>query len=524
MELKKSMSEWSFSEPLLASLPLDKDPTNSVRRVQGAVFSTVSPTPWKGQPVLVCASDEVLTDLLDLHPTVAETKAFTDWVGGNSVLPGSVPMAHRYGGHQFGQWAGQLGDGRAHTLGEYTNRKGERWELQLKGSGRTPYSRFGDGRAVLRSSVREFLCSEAMARLGVATSRAASLVVVEDRVPRDMFYDGRVKMEQGAVVLRLAPTWFRFGSLEMLAVSGELDSLKQVADFLLAQTFPHLPTGEDGYLAMFQEVVTKTAIMIAQWTAIGFAHGVMNTDNMSLASITIDYGPFGFVDAYSPGFTPNHSDDTGRYDLESQGSIGLWNLDKLAKALKPLLAVGKHGQLEQVLKGYTATYQAQLLGLWSEKLGLVGAEEGDEALVDKLLGIMEVVGADFTQTWRDLSELGAGDLREGKVPDHAWGLGQCLKHRETVAWLEEYCRRLDRGAREDTARMEAMQAVNPRYVLRNWIAEAAIKLAEAGDYSEVRFLHHLLGRPYTVSKEAEDRGYGKPPPKWSKQLAVSCSS
>lgn len=202
----------------------------------------------------------------------------------------------RYGGHQFGYWAGQLGDGRAHLLGEYRNAAGERWEVQLKGSGRTPYSRTGDGRAVLRSSVREFLCSEAMAALGVPTSRAAALVVTDDTVLRDMFYDGRVRQERGAVVLRLAPTWFRFGSLEILAKEGELAELQQLVDFLLVNNFQHISeAGELGYLAMFAEVVDKTASLMAHWTALGWAHGVLNTDNMSLASITIDYGPFGFM-------------------------------------------------------------------------------------------------------------------------------------------------------------------------------------------------------------------------------------
>jgi uncharacterized protein YdiU (UPF0061 family) len=518
--MRKTLAEWSFSSPALSELPTVLETAN----VRGAVFSLGRPTPWRSPPEVVCSSKEALA-LLDLAPGVAETREFADWAGGQTVLAGSQPLAHRYGGHQFGHWAGQLGDGRAHLLGEYTSGAGQRWEVQLKGSGRTPYSRFGDGRAVLRSSIREFLCSEAMAGLGVPSSRAASLAVTEDRVARDMFYDGRQRMERGAVVLRLAPTWFRFGSLEILAINNEKAELKQLADFILKQTFPHIgETEQDGYIAMFREIVTKTAELISHWTAVGFAHGVLNTDNMSIASITIDYGPFGFVDGYRPDFTPNHSDDMGRYDLQSQPSIGLWNLDKLATALKPLLDQERHVELETALRGYTATYQSHLLGLWRAKLGLRREEAGDEALVDLLLQTMEVVEADFTQTFRDLGELGLEDLREGRVPVAAWGLAQCMKNKEMKKFIALYTARLAAAWTEDAERMEAMQAANPRYVLRNWVAQRAIELAEEGDYSEVQFVHQLLLRPYTTDPAAEEKGYARPPPKWAGQLAVSCSS
>ena len=242
-------------------------------------------------------------------------------------------------------------------LGEYVNSNEERWEIQLKGSGKTPYSRFGDGRAVLRSSVREFLCSEAMYHLGVPTSRAVSLIVTRDPVPRDIFYNGHVKHERGAVVMRLAPTWFRFGSFEILAKKGEHDALRQLADLVLETVFPDISDqGEDGYLAMFSVIVDRTAELVARWNAVGFTHGVLNTDNMSVAGVTIDYGPFGFIDEYNPGFIPNHSDDMGRYDLQNQVNIGLWNCDKLAVALKPLISPEKHQQLQTILRGYGGLY------------------------------------------------------------------------------------------------------------------------------------------------------------------------
>lgn len=525
MGLKKTLSEWSFSEPQLPKLPLDKETCNSVRRnVPGALFSLVSPTPLKS-PRLICASASVLKDILDMEPHIVDSQDFVEWVSGNRILPGSIPMAHRYGGHQFGYWAGQLGDGRAHLLGEYTNSKGERWELQLKGSGVTPYSRFGDGRAVLRSSIREFLCSEAMAALGVPTSRAAAIVLAEDKVPRDIFYNGRPRLEPCAVVLRLAPTWFRFGSLEILAISGELEELRQLADFLLVHTFPHIQeTGEGGYLAMFQQVVTSTAELIAHWNTLGFAHGVLNTDNMSMASVTIDYGPFGFVDAYQPGFTPNHSDDMGRYDLQSQGNIGSWNLEKLATALKPLLSQENQRSLDMVMAGYEDTLTRHQHTLWRKKLGLEEEREGDTALVENLLDIMAVVGADFTQTFRDLSELRIEDLEVGEIPSTAWGLNQCFKHKEAGAFLKMYTDRVKKEKGTEEERRQRMGGRNPRYVLRNWMAQAAIEMAEKDDFSEVQFLHTLLQDPFTINREAEALGYSSPPPAWAARLAVSCSS
>jgi len=522
-----SLADWKFSDPKLASLPLDKETKNNIRgNGSGAVFSLVRPTPWQSKPRLVAHSPSVLRDLLDLDPAVVQSPEFLDFVAGNLVLPGSEPMAHRYGGHQFGHWAGQLGDGRAHLLGEYVNQRGERWELQLKGSGRTPYSRFGDGRAVLRSSIREFLCSESMYGLGIATSRAAAIVVSDDKIPRDLFYNGRVIMEKGAVVLRLAPSWFRFGSFEILARNGELAELRQLADFILKNNFPNIEKeGDAGYMAMFSQVVQQTAEMIANWNAVGFAHGVMNTDNMSIMSVTIDYGPFGFVDEYNPRFIPNHSDDSGRYDLESQVNIGLWNLDKLAVAMRPLVSPDTRSQMEIVLKGYGVKYQEVWSKLFRQKLGLLsdGGEE-DEDLINTLLEVMESIDADFTQTFRDLSELSLDDLVSFKIPESSWGLHQCLKNKKIKDFLALYGARLKKEGREDEHRMSDMQTINPRYILRNWIAQRAIELAENDDFSEVQFLLDLLNNPYNINKIAEEKGYANPPPGWSKKLAVSCSS
>ncbi|XP_072183599.1 protein adenylyltransferase SelO-like isoform X3 [Excalfactoria chinensis] len=403
---------------LLDPFPIDPIQENYVRNVRNCIFSIVYPTPFKSRVLLVAVSEEVIEDILDLHISVKETSDFLQFVSGEKVLHGSVPLAHRYGGHQFGSWAGQLGDGRAHLVGVYTNRRGERWELQLKGSGKTPYSRNGDGRAVLRSSVREFLCSEAMHYLGIPTSRAASLVVSDDDVWRDQFYNGNIKKERGAIVLRLAKSWFRIGSLEILAHSGELDLLRRLLDFIIQEHFPSIaPNDSDGYLEFFSTVVSETAGLIALWMSVGFAHGVCNTDNFSLLSITIDYGPFGFMDSYDPNFVPNTSDDEGRYKIGNQANVGLFNLNKLLQALKPLLDPRQKQLASQVLEEYGQAYYVRFTELFKRKLGLLGASEDDNYLIAFLFRLMEDTKADFTMTFRQLSEITADQLRELHIPE-----------------------------------------------------------------------------------------------------------
>ena len=327
----------------------------------------------------------------------------------------------------------------------------------------------------------------------------------------------------------------RFGSFEILALNGELAELKRLADFILEVNFPHLrgdntesPGEEEGdtYLAMFSEICDKTALLIAKWDAVGFAHGVLNTDNMSVLSLTIDYGPFGFVNEYSSHFTPNHSDDEGRYDLSSQAHIGLWNLDRLARALKPLLTAEKQKSLELTLGGYSRNYEQHRLTFFRQKLGLSGVEPGDSQLIELLLNCMELTEADFTQTFRDLSEISQVDLGSLVIPPSYWGLSACMKSEQFRQFVELYAARLKVEPIEldEAARLTAMQAVNPRYVLRNWIAQRAIQAAEVDDFSEVEFLLLLLQNPFKVNQEAEARGYAGPPPSWAKSLTVSCSS
>ncbi|XP_029865457.1 protein adenylyltransferase SelO-like isoform X5 [Aquila chrysaetos chrysaetos] len=446
------------SESLLDTFPVDVTQENYVRNVRNCIFSIVYPTPFKSRVRLVAVSKEVLENILDLDISVKGTSDFLQFVSGGKVILGSVPLAHRYGGHQFGSWAGQLGDGRAHLIGVYTNRHGERWELQLKGSGKTPYSRNGDGRAVLRSSVREFLCSEAMHYLGIPTSRAASLVVSDDDVWRDQFYNGNIKKERGAVVLRLAKSWFRIGSLEILAYSGELDLQRRLLDFIIQEHFPSIAMNDSNrYLEFFSTVVSETANLIALWMSVGFAHGVCNTDNFSLLSLTIDYGPFGFMESYDPNFVPNTSDDERRYKIGNQANVGLFNLNKLLQALKPLLDPRQKQLASQILEGYGERYYIRFTELFKTKLGLPGENEDDNYLIAFLLKLMEDTKADFTMTFRQLSEITEDQLKELHIPEEFWALQDLGKHKLFSEWVTMYLLRLNRNKGDsDTKRRTRM--------------------------------------------------------------------
>ncbi|XP_058912676.1 protein adenylyltransferase SelO-like isoform X2 [Kogia breviceps] len=496
VRLASSLDFWTLSsENLIAVLPIDPVKENYVRKVKNCVFSIAFPTPFKSRVHLVAVSKQVLEDILDLDLSVSETDDFIQLVSGKKIVLGSIPLAHRYGGHQFGIWADQLGDGRAHLIGIYMNRQGEKWELQLKGSGKTPYSRNGDGRAVLRSSLREFLCSEAMYYLRIPTSRAASLVVSDDAVWRDQFYSGNVVKERGAVVLRVAKSWFRIGSLEILAHYGELDLLRMLLDFIIQEHFPSVDVKEPNrYLDFFATVVSETAQLIALWMSVGFAHGVCNTDNFSLLSITIDYGPFGFMEAYNPDFVPNTSDDERRYKIGNQANIGMFNLNKLLQALNPLLDPRQKQLAAQILEGYPILYDTRFRELFKAKLGLLGKSKGDDDLIAFLL-------------------------------HQFWALKMISKHKLFPAWVSQYLLRLKSNMNDsDSERRKRMTTVNPRYVLKNWMAESAVQKAERNDFSEVHLLQQVLRRPFQKHSAAETAGYSSPTPSWAKDLRVSCSS
>ncbi|XP_069683741.1 protein adenylyltransferase SelO-like isoform X2 [Periplaneta americana] len=525
--LIKDINEWHFAPSKLMTLPLDGTKENYIRRnVKEAIFSVVSPTPLATKLKLVSYSEDVLINILDMDPSISKTYDFSEFIAGNKILPSCTPLAHRYGGHQFGFWAMQLGDGRAHLLGEYVNRAGERWELQLKGSGKTPYSRDGDGHAVLRSSIREFLCSEAMYYLGVPTSRAAAIVVSQDPVLRDQFYNGYPRTERAAVVLRLAPSWFRFGSLEILAHNKEMTSLKKLIDFIISEHYPEIDLqSENKYLQLFSQVAQKTMDLVVQWQSIGFTHGVLNTDNMSMLGITIDYGPFGFMEAYDSRFVPNSSDKEARYCFERQFQIAEWNLEQLSQAIIPLLDESQTVEITGVLQNIIQDSQNKLRDAFRKKLGLrTDVNEIDNQLLTMLLQMMEETGADFTQTFRQLGDIPMADLRNPDEVKKHWSLQRLSNNKYFLTFVDAYEKRLAEDGTTDSERRRIMCKINPRYVLKNWMAQSAIEKAEKDDFSEVQFLLNVLQSPYTVNEEAEKRGYADPPPKWSSTIKVSCSS
>jgi len=436
-----------------------------------------------------------------------------DVLAGRAAWPGTRPMATVYSGHQFGVWAGQLGDGRALLLGEWQAEAGApSFELQLKGAGRTPYSRMGDGRAVLRSSIREFLCSEAMHGLGVPTTRALALAGSALPVRREA-------METGAVVTRVAPSFLRFGHFEHFAHSNQHDALRRLVDFTIATQFPELQDGADGLdplHAWLAEVVRRTARMVAHWQAVGFAHGVMNTDNMSILGLTIDYGPFGFLDGFDPGHVCNHSDTQGRYAFASQPNVAWWNLHALGHALRPLCA-DPDATLAPVLDRYADDFTTAYSDHMRAKLGLVLEEAEDKALLDDFLALLASERVDFTIAFRALADFDRG---AGATPA---SLRDLFIARESAdAWGARYLRRLEREPRPDAERQAALRRVNPKYILRNHLAQRAIELAEGGDFSEVRTLHALLRHPY--DEQPESSRYAALPPDWSRGIEVSCSS
>ncbi|XP_043821633.1 protein adenylyltransferase SelO-like isoform X2 [Dromiciops gliroides] len=498
-QLATSLGSWSLSsESLVGIFPVDPVYENYVRKVRNCIFSIVYPTPFKSRIHLVAVSKDVLEDILDLDLSVSKTHDFIQLVSGEKIVSGSIPLAHRYGGHQFGTWADQLGDGRAHLIGIYTNRYGEKWELQLKGSGKTPYSRNGDGRAVLRSSVREFLASEALHYLGIPTSRALSLVVSDDDVWRDNFYNGNIQKERGAVVLRIAKSWFRIGSLEILAHYGELDLLRKLLNFVIQEHFPSVDVkNPNRYLDFFSHVVSATAHLIASWMSVGFAHD----------------------------FVPNTSDDERRYKIGNQANVGMFNLSKLLQVLNPLLDPSQKQLAAQILVGYSTLYYTRFEELFKAKLGLLGEKEGDDYLVAFLLHLMEETKADFTMTFRELSEITQSQLKDFNIPQEFWALKTLSRQELFSDWVTLYLLRLKSNMNDsDSRRRKRMTSVNPRYVLKNWMAESAVQKAEMNDFSEVHLLQQVLQRPFQKQSAAEKAGYSSPTPLWAKDLKVSCSS
>ncbi|KNC98861.1 uncharacterized protein SPPG_05830 [Spizellomyces punctatus DAOM BR117] len=497
------------------------------RQVLSAHFSYVEPEPAP-DPVLISVSKpcgEVLG--LDLEAILADEREkdrFIGFVSGRYVPEGTNPWSMAYAGHQFGSWAGQLGDGRAICLGEVTTEAEQRWEVQLKGAGLTPFSRFADGYAVLRSSIREYLCSEAMFHLGVPTTRALSLVGSSRRVQRET-------EETGAVVCRLAPTWVRFGNFELFLSRGDIPNLRLLADWVIAHHFPHLAAHPTKYSAWLTEVTHRTAKTIAKWQSVGFCHGVLNTDNMSILGLTLDYGPFQFMDAYDPQYVCNHSDHTGRYAFDAQPGVGLWNVAKLASAVSPLVVDEENGdksraedKLKEVLQSYAGKFHEEYMSLMTKKLGLMSPRPEDvETLVKPLLAHLATLQADYTHFFRSLSTGFTLAQSDSKPP-----LSEPLEE-----WYNAYRTRLlseldsqaqDVLVKADMDRMQRMKAANPKYILRNHLAQQVIDKAEKGDYGDLEAYFKVLQRPFEDGSAEEGTKFAGSVPSWAKGLKCSCSS
>jgi len=523
------MSELQFDNAFVRDLPADPDRKPNPRHVFGSCYSHVMPQSVS-KPQLIAWSAEMAAEV-GLSAQDIESKAWVETLAGNRLLPGMHPFATCYGGHQFGSWAGQLGDGRALSLGEIINQQGKRWELQLKGAGMTPYSRSADGRAVLRSSLREFLCSEAMHHLGIPTTRALSLVLTGDTVVRDMFYDGHPEAEPGAITCRAAPSFIRFGHFEIFAARSEHDILRRLVLFTLQRDFPEWAGSADelndeSLLAWFNDIARRTALMVAHWMRVGFVHGVMNTDNMSILGLTIDYGPYGWMEAFDPEWTPNTTDAaTLRYCYGQQPRIGQWNLMCLAKALSALMQEPE--VLQQGLQTYADAYGKHALRMTSDKLGLAEFKDGDEQLIETLFPLLQQAELDMTLFWRLLAAQDSAQADAAALQEASYN-GQAFAERQQALqnWLEEYLRRRDQDGRETAEIRSQMRAASPKYVLRNYLAQQAIDRATAGDYSEIDKLLQIMRKPY--DEQTEHAAYADKRPDWARNKAgcsmLSCSS
>ncbi|WP_156885477.1 protein adenylyltransferase SelO [Massilia niastensis] len=489
-----------------AAITADELPlNNSFAELPPSFYTRLMPTPLPA-PYFIAASGPAAA-LIGLDARALENEDFVAVFTGNKVAVRSQPLSAVYSGHQFGVWAGQLGDGRAIVLGDIATPHGP-MELQLKGAGLTPYSRMGDGRAVLRSSLREFLCSEAMAALGIPTTRALMVTGSPQSVVRET-------VETAAVVTRMAPSFVRFGSFEHWRSRGKQDELRTLADYVIHTFYPEFAGAANPYQELLAEVTRRTARMIAHWQAVGFMHGVMNTDNMSILGLTLDYGPFGFMEAFDANHICNHTDQGGRYSYANQVPVGHWNCYALANALLPL--IGTPEEAEAALDLYRPEFGRKLDELLHAKLGLVEARDEDGALFDDMFQLLQANHADFTLFFRRLGELRVDE------PGLDAPLRDLFIDREAFdAWAVRYRERLRAEHSVDARRRSAMHAANPKYVLRNYLAQVAIEKAQNGDYSAVHRLLAVLERPF--DEQPENESYAALPPDWAAHLEVSCSS
>jgi len=492
------------------NLPADSDTTADIGLAWNHGFAALGPdffTELRPTPLPAphwVGTSAAVARLIGLDPAWLESDEALQAFTGNALLAGSRPLASVYSGHQFGVWAGQLGDGRAILLGETAGGL----EIQLKGAGRTPYSRMGDGRAVLRSSIREFLCSEAMHGLGIPTSRALCITGSPAPVRRE-------EIETASVVTRVAPSFVRFGHFEHFAANDLQPQLRALADYVIDRYYPECrgttELGGNAYAALLQAVSERTARLMAQWQAVGFCHGVMNTDNMSILGLTIDYGPFQFLDAFVPGHVCNHSDTQGRYAYNRQPNVAYWNLFCLAQALLPL--IGDQELAKQALESYKSVFPQEFMACMRAKLGLAGASEGDGQLIDGILLLLARNGVDYTIFWRRLSHAVAG--RDFEPVRDLFADRAALDQ-----WLLSYSELLALDGQAPAA--DLMLKTNPKFVLRNHLGEQAIRAAKLGDFSELQTLQRLLEHPF--DEHPGHDAYAAFPPDWASSIEISCSS
>ena len=479
---------------------------NTYRRLPGDFYDLVRPTPF-GNPRLVAFNPDA-AGLIGLDPDEAHNPDLVEYFSGRKLLPGSEPVAMYYTGHQFGVYNPHIGDGRAILLGEVRNGQGRKYDLHLKGAGRTKYARTFDGRAVLRSAVREYLSGEAMHGLGIPTTRALSIIGSDEIVERET-------PERGAMMVRLAETHVRFGSFEAFHYTDRPDYVKLISDYVIENHMPHLTEADDKYGAFLEEVAARTAKLIALWQASGFTHGVMNTDNMSIIGLTIDYGPYGFIEEYDPEYIPNHSDHFGRYSYVNQPPIALWNLRKLAFSLGSLVSSESS---EEIISGWRDAYGKFYTDIMRRKLGLRESLPGDGALIRDLLERMSESRADYTTFFRRLGNFSTAG--QGGNNDASPLFAEVSKFGE---WSDRYGKRLRMENSADPARKAGMDSVNPKYILRNYIAEGAVRKAvDEDDYSEIERVRTLLKNPFLEQPGSEH--YAAPAPPWARNLVISCSS
>lgn len=492
------IQDLQLNNTFINNLPQDKENENYSRQVYKAAYSFVEPQKFEN-PSLIIVSDEMLKELAIDD---ANSIQFLKVVAGQETIRNAKPYAMCYGGHQFGQWAGQLGDGRAINIAQ-VKAKNKTWTLQLKGAGPTPYSRGADGFAVLRSSIREFLCSEAMYHLGVSTTRALSLALTGEKVMRDMLYDGNPAYEPGAIVCRAAESFIRFGNFEIFSARKDKVNLKKLVDYTIENYFETIKGNDkEKYLAFFKEVTLRTADLIIDWQRVGFVHGVMNTDNMSILGQTIDYGPYGWMENLDFNWTPNTTDaQTKRYCFGNQGNVALWNLIQLANALFPLINDVK--ALEKTLDEYKNYYVINYHKMLNKKIGLTTWQQSDKQLQEDLLNLLEENQIDMTIFYRNLSQFDSNKLEKHIELIKEASYLEEINVNQFKLWLNEYSNRLHEEGVSFEERKSNMNSYNPKYVLRNYMAQLAIENAEKKDYKLINELNSLLKKPYDEQKYME---------------------